>query len=72
MSMDASPEENRTRTPYIAWAGLMFAASIPFSATSFQRVAGICGLLFLLFAMIGLADKYATNRGVPVQKGELV
>jgi len=68
MSMDNPHEENRTRKPYMTWAGLMFAASILFSATSFQLLAGICVLLFLLFAIIGLADKYVTNRGVPVRK----
>jgi len=68
MSMDNPLEENRTRKPYMTWAGITFAAAMLFGATSFQPLAGICGLLSLLFAIISLADKYVMNRGVPVRK----
>ena len=66
--MDNPLEENRTRKPYMTWAGITFAAAMLFGATSFQPLAGICGLLSLLFAIISLADKYVMNRGVPVRK----
>ena len=66
--IDGNQIQPKTRKPFMTWAGLMLAASMLFSATSFQPLAGICGLLFLLFLIIGLADKYVTNRGVPVRK----
>ena len=72
-SQTQPPENQKTRKPFLPIAAIFFGLGFIGATLGGSRsdalnaLGGFCLLLWILFSIIGLADKYVTNRGVPVK-----